>query len=220
MTKPKIAERLQRLQLRQLLRPVSEPCHTLAEKPKAFVEKVKPWLDLIQTCLTILGIFCATAWFLMQGSYLHRVNDSIKIEDRKLDGTDFHLMHITASMENIGLTPTHARSARAAIHLILPNEKSKIFGQLKSGDPPHVEGYATKINWDKLENECVNRDIYLKPGEKDFIEWDFLLNDLVKTVKVDVSIAESDNCPENEFAWHSSALYDVGAPARSDGKEK
>lgn len=134
-----------------------------AQSSKTRVERIKPWIDLIQSLATITAILCAGYWFLLQRSTKQQVKLDQVITQRVAAGEDHTiLVAIEVHATNVGKVKVELDPGRLDVTQINP----------RTAAPVTLETYE------------LHR-LTLEPGESDQAIFQVVpLYDTVRTIQV------------------------------------
>lgn len=187
-------------------------------------ERLKAWLSLVQSVLTITAIIVGAAWFAQQGDPFAKATISHEITDRSI-GEGHRWIHIAITIANPGKTMLALETGTIRIQQIKPLDSrgsAVLANAVSNGNansvvskehyvviwPAPVEEYAPKLH------------VQIEPGESDTLNYEFVIPAEIKTIKVYSDFSERNTGriwktyrrivnPDREgLRWHQTTIYD------------
>lgn len=174
------------------------------------MEYWKNFSSVIQAIITTIAIIIGGIWtyllFVRQRLNFPKVNIELIIQD-KLISDSHRLVHVEASINNMGSVILRSNSAELRIRQVLPvSYDIKTF--IDEGKDPVIEG-KTEIEWPMLygrEWQWGKNNFEIEPGESDSLHADYIIEGNVEVVEFYVFISNAKkNRPQ--FGWSRTQIY-------------
>ncbi len=172
----------------------------------SFREEFKDIASIVQSVLTCLAIVIAGIWFLMQGMASPKANISHSVTHRQISDSWIWL-RLEIIVKNEGKRPLHLKSGIARVQRILPLEPY-IEKQVKADMCLIPETQKDKtVFWPQVGKEyTLERELYLEAGETDTLECEFMINSLLRTIKIQ---SEFQHPKYPDRFWRFATIYDL-----------
>jgi hypothetical protein len=193
-----------------------------ASRSKGWLVAQKDLLQTIQAALTIAAIIVGGWWtyrlFVEQReAYPHLKIDQTVTSKALLQGVSW--IHLTVNIENTGKSLVSLHSAEVRVQQILPLDPS-IQKPLTHGQDLVPQGQR-QVLWPLLQRSLTTLDMQLEPGEPDKVEFDFVLPDAIKTVRVYSYFENADESTnKRQIGWSCETIFDIKSdtiPGKDNG---
>jgi hypothetical protein len=169
------------------------------------------WLELFEKIFTISAICLGGWWFLHRHEGKPRVNLGQTVSHSMIGKTV--MLHVSLTITNSGEVPVDLKDESTDVISIVPFEDELPF------DPKNTYGNRVKTWYEnyvlaqgcmeygtQTKPECDHRNaMKLESGESDSIQWDFIVPNTVKTVRIYSKCADN---PTVDSVWHAVTYYD------------
>ena len=160
--------------------------------------KIKSWLDSLQTLFTILAIVAGGVWFYWQGAMRPDLKIEHHVSSRTLvDQEGDRLVSVEEILENVGRVPVD-----------LP------CGYLKVFDINPGSGGPDDLIWPaKDQPQPAKKYRRIEPGERGSLHNEIVVPEKIKTVRLHSFYYDSPNCAKPGKGWEYISVYDLEEPA-------
>ncbi len=169
---------------------------------KLSLDFIKDIISILQSIFTIAAIIAGTWWFFFQAEASPRVEISHSVVHRKIHN-QWIWVYASISLSNVGKRPVHFNSITVWLQKILPLDKN-IKYKMEQGTK--IINEKGDVEWPLIgELYQSTIDIKIEPGEKDKINYEFLVPSYVKTVKL-YSFLQKEG---TNIGWSLASIYDL-----------
>lgn len=177
------------------------------------IDCILKWLEVIESTITIVAIIIGGGWgfynfVLKRGKYPH-ASVSHRIIVKKLTDKK-NLLHLYIDVKNIGERLLSLTEYEIRINQIIPLTNAVKEG-IENNDIPFI-GDCPEIDWNNLlhnPEKKLKKDAYeIEPSEKQEFNFDFVIDDDVKTIQV-YSYIRNKSKPDREIGWDCTTFHDI-----------
>jgi hypothetical protein len=189
---------------------------------------LKSYLDILQSLVTISAVVVAGLWtyflFIQGRNWSPHANIEHKLSHIELS-KELNLIRVEVDVSNTGMSQLRLAKTVIRIQQILPIPSC--------GENGHCARQEVKIALEKIERESdgftwpliakretTSEDVGpIEPGEKQLLEYEFILPSDVKVVRVYTYFKNGVvSKPNNEIGWEASSYYDL-RPSSQGGRK-
>jgi hypothetical protein len=191
----------------------------------AFREILKDWVDIAQAIVTIGAVFVGGLWtyeiFIKERHDYPHANIEHKISHLSLADKG-QLLRVGLDLTNTGSSLLEIDHSMIRIQQILPllscSANPCAANQLKDAAGA-VERKEDRFDWPLIADRDVKSTTDIEPGEKQSVDYEFLIPSAVKAVRVYTYLRNDRlSTDDREIGWYASSFYDFSAP--HDGGKK
>jgi hypothetical protein len=188
------------------------------------LNKIKDYVDIASKVTQIVALGVAGWWtyrlFVKQRIEYPYPDTECMVEHWPIEAGKLYLS-VTVVVRNVGHVLLELESAQIFIRQIrpMPEDQKALINKADRDDlrEGRIEGLfqeqGTQISWYEIgyrEQKWERGEIKIEPGETEELQYDFILDDTVKTVKI---IGYFKNVQargkDPETGWHVTSVYDV-----------
>lgn len=189
---------------------------------------LKNALDILQSLVTIVAVVVGGAWtyllFIQGRNWSPHANIEHKISHIELS-KELNLIRVEVDVSNTGTSQLRLAKTVIRIQQILPisscPEKVSCAKQEVKIASERIERDNDGFTWPLVaKRETTSEDVGpIEPGEKQLLEYEFVLPSDVKIVRVYTYFKNGVvSKPNNEIGWEASSYYDL-RPSSEGGKK-
>jgi hypothetical protein len=197
-------------------------------KPPYEKKNSKSVLDIVQSLVTIGAVIFGGVWsyilFIQGRNWSPHANIEHKLSHIELS-KELILMRVEIDVSNTGTSQLRLAKTVIRIQQILPISRCPAQGPCAKQEikiaSEKIERESDGFTWPLVaKRETISEDVGpIEPGEKQSLEYEFILPSDVKIVRVYTYFKNGIiSEPKNEIGWEASSYYDL-RPSNEGGKK-
>lgn len=176
---------------------------------------LKDRLAVLQSLSTIGALVIGGVWaynaFVAGRVDKHRLDINQEIVSRRVT-PDFHWVHVTVSIKNVGLRHIEALRGETRVQAVAPllegtavllGAGTDPIGQ----EPPYKNLKPLVMGWATLCYREQEMPLRIEPGETQTINYEFFVPAALRTIKVYSQMKSPQG--EDDLVWARTAIYDI-----------